>query len=77
MSKRPSEIVTVADNAEDARCDGGLGVLGHPLVFLPFDGDAVVDCYYCSRRFIKSEFRTQCEREGRDVAAPIADLRIG
>lgn len=76
MSKRPTEIVSVPDSTEQARCDGGLGALGHPLVFLPFDGQSVVDCYYCSRRFIKSGFREQCEANGQDVAAPLAELTV-
>ena len=74
MSKRPTEIVSVPDKATEARCDGGLGALGHPLVFLPFDGAEAVDCYYCSRRFIKQGARDRLEAAGRDVAAPLEEL---
>ena len=39
-------------------CDGGGGALGHPLVYLPFDGRTWVDCYYCGQRFAKSGYET-------------------
>lgn len=32
-------------------CDGGGGVLGHPLVYLEMGEDDVVECGYCDRRF--------------------------
>ena len=32
-------------------CDGGGGVLGHPLVYLEMGEDTVVECGYCDRRF--------------------------
>lgn len=47
------EIVQVKDDAESVGCDGGGGALGHPLVYLTFENNDQVDCYYCSRRFIK------------------------
>lgn len=48
------EIVQVKDSAESAGCDGGGGALGHPLVYLSFETRDEVDCYYCSRRFVKA-----------------------
>ena len=33
-------------------CDGGLGPLGHPRVYLAIDRSGQVECPYCSRRFI-------------------------
>lgn len=48
------EIVQVKDDAESAGCDGGGGSLGHPLVYLSFEMGDEVDCYYCSRRFVKA-----------------------
>jgi uncharacterized Zn-finger protein len=51
----PREIIQVEPSGEVAGCNGGGGALGHPLVYLRFDGKASVDCYYCSRRFVKSE----------------------
>jgi len=75
MSRRPTEIVKVADSLEAASCDGGLGSLGHPRVYLPFDGRDVVDCYYCSRRFVKTGFATRAEAEQRDLGAPLDTLQ--
>jgi uncharacterized Zn-finger protein len=51
----PREIIQVAPADDVAGCNGGGGALGHPLVYLRFDGKSSVDCYYCSRRFVKSE----------------------
>ena len=47
------EIVQVKDDTESVGCDGGGGALGHPLVYLTFENSDQVDCYYCSRRFVK------------------------
>ncbi len=47
------EIIEVNAADETAACDGGGGALGHPLVYLRFEGKPAVDCYYCSRRFVK------------------------
>ena len=33
-------------------CDGGGGALGHPRVYLNITTDGLVDCPYCSRRYI-------------------------
>ena len=33
-------------------CDGGGGVLGHPLVYLPIGAEGDVVCPYCSRHFV-------------------------
>lgn len=51
---KPSEVVEVRADEETVGCDGGGGALGHPLVYLRFEGKPVVDCYYCSRRFVKA-----------------------
>ncbi|MEM7467454.1 MAG: zinc-finger domain-containing protein [Pseudomonadota bacterium] len=48
------EIVQVKDDVESVGCNGGGGALGHPLVYLTFETSDVVDCYYCSRRFVKA-----------------------
>ena len=53
------EIFEVDDADETVGCDGGGGSLGHPLVYLRFEGKPVVDCYYCSRRFAKPGYRPQ------------------
>jgi uncharacterized Zn-finger protein len=48
------EIVEVSEADETAGCDGGDGALGHPLIYLRFEGKPFVDCYYCSRRFVRA-----------------------
>jgi len=50
----PTEIIEVKPTEETAGCDGGGGALGHPLVYLRFEGKPSVDCYYCSRRFVRA-----------------------
>ncbi len=52
----PREIVRVDEGEETAGCNGGGGTLGHPLVYLRFEGKASVDCYYCSCRFAKPSY---------------------
>jgi uncharacterized Zn-finger protein len=54
---RPVEVIQVNERA--VSCDGGLGRLGHPRVFLrmqgPLGGPATqVTCPYCSRLFLLS-----------------------
>ncbi len=51
----PGKIIRVKSTDETVGCDGGGGALGHPLVYLQFEGKASVDCYYCSQRFAKAE----------------------
>ncbi len=40
---------------EIVACDGGIGALGHPRVFLNMEGKGFVDCPYCDKRFILNE----------------------
>lgn len=61
----PTEIIAVKETEEVAGCDGGGGPLGHPLVYLRFDGRPSVDCYYCSRRYAKPS----AQREGQKATA--------
>lgn len=53
------ETINVDEADEVAGCNGGGGALGHPLVYLRFDGKPSVDCYYCSRRFAKPSYAAQ------------------
>jgi len=46
----PTEIIDVEN--ETVACDGGDGPLGHPRVFLNMEGKGLIDCPYCSRRFV-------------------------
>ncbi len=48
-----AEIILVDDNADGVACDGGGGALGHPKTWYSFDGQDIVDCAYCDRRFVK------------------------
>lgn len=46
------EIEVTFVDSKTAVCDGGIGVLGHPRVFLAIDESGEVECPYCSRRFV-------------------------
>ena len=56
MTSQAREIKIVADDAEGVDCDGGEGSLGHPMIYLRFEGRNSVDCYYCGQRFAKSDY---------------------
>lgn len=47
------ETIKVPANADEVSCDGGLGPLGHPLVWYSFNGQNSVECGYCDRLFVK------------------------
>ena len=51
MSQVKEDTVIVVDNHR-VSCDGGGGVLGHPLVWMELGGDGEVVCKYCDRRFV-------------------------
>lgn len=53
----PPEIIEVESNAQNVACDGG--PLGHPRVFLAFEGEGLVDCPYCGRRFARKAARSK------------------
>ena len=53
MTKEPPEIKIVENEVKDVGCDGGAKTLGHPLIYLPFEGRDNVQCYYCGQRFYK------------------------
>ena len=36
----------------EVSCDGGVGPLGHPLVYLRIGAEGWVECPYCDRRFV-------------------------
>lgn len=46
----PVETVSVTETT--VGCDGGVGPLGHPLVYLTLERDGSIDCPYCGRRFV-------------------------
>lgn len=47
------EIIVVNNSADEARCDGGGGALGHPVVWYSFAGKDTAECLYCDRLFVK------------------------
>lgn len=51
-AKNP-EVIKVAKDVDQVACDGGHPSLGHPLTYYTFDGQNVVECGYCDRRFEK------------------------
>jgi uncharacterized Zn-finger protein len=51
----PEQIVVTSKRVA---CDGGGGVLGHPLVYMDMGDDDFVECGYCDRRFVLGETRT-------------------
>ncbi len=48
----PLEIIHVDDRT--VACDGGVGALGHPRVYLRIPGQQVM-CPYCSRLYVLNE----------------------
>lgn len=52
-SIEPPEVIVVDDDADEVRCDGGGGALGHPVVFYTFDRRDFIECGYCDRAFVK------------------------
>ncbi len=48
----PTEIIHVDDRT--VACDGGVGALGHPRVFLRIEKQQVM-CPYCSRLYVLNE----------------------
>lgn len=47
------EKIIVENDADQVRCDGGGGALGHPAVWYRFDKSDKVECAYCDRVFVK------------------------
>lgn len=48
-----AETILVPADADQVKCDGGGGALGHPVVWYTFNGRPYVECHYCDRRFLK------------------------
>ncbi len=53
LKMQAPEIIEVDADAEEVSCDGGVGALGHPVVFYEFAGETSVRCGYCDRVFVK------------------------
>ncbi len=53
MSTKHASVITIVQvdaEEKEVACDGG-GVMGHPLVYLPFGKKNSIVCYYCGKRF--------------------------
>jgi uncharacterized Zn-finger protein len=46
------EREVVITDAMYVRCDGGAGVLGHPLEYMTLERDGDIICKYCGRRYV-------------------------
>ena len=66
---KPTKIIRVDEGEESVGCNGGGGALGHPMVYLLFDGKPSVDCYYCSRHFAKPAYFERHEQAGSESEA--------
>lgn len=53
MTSPMPEIITISSDADEVKCDGGGGALGHPVVWYTFDKQDKVECGYCDRLFVK------------------------
>lgn len=49
----PPEVVTV--DTHRVWCDGGVGALGHPRVYMEMGASGFVECPYCDRRFVLAD----------------------
>ncbi len=52
MSKQAEAAQAIYITENYARCDGGNGALGHPVVYLKLDENNQVMCPYCNHKFI-------------------------
>jgi len=52
--KPATSVIQIKPDDKEVACDGGGGVLGHPMVYLPFGKNTYVECYYCGKRFEKN-----------------------
>ena len=62
MSTKPPETIIVDNDADEISCDGGDGVLGHPVVWYSFDRSDFVECWYCDRAFVKKRARAKASQ---------------
>jgi uncharacterized Zn-finger protein len=54
MDTQPQATEIVHVQSSTVSCDGGVGPLGHPLVYLRIT-NAQVTCPYCSKLFVLEE----------------------
>ena len=51
MNKTQGALQETRVSSPKVACDGGIGALGHPKVYLTIDQNGYVDCPYCGHRF--------------------------
>jgi len=51
INPKNSPLETLHVTSKKVSCDGGKGVLGHPLVYLNMGKNDSVTCPYCSKSF--------------------------
>ena len=56
----PPEVVVV--DSHRVWCDGGVGALGHPRVYMEMGDSDYVECGYCDRRFVLGRDHGEDER---------------
>ena len=62
------EVIVVDDDADEVRCDGGGGALGHPVVWYSFDRSDVMECGYCDRAFVKKRAAASFRKKAKKSA---------
>lgn len=56
MSEMSTEAPeTIEIDSPRVACDGGVGPLGHPRVWLTAGKEGFVECPYCDRRYVLKE----------------------
>jgi uncharacterized Zn-finger protein len=53
------ETITVDADADEVKCDGGGGALGHPVVWYTLAGKDKAECLYCDRVFVRKQARAR------------------
>lgn len=68
MDAKPlPEIIATDPDADAVACDGGHGVLGHPIVTYLIPDSGAVTCWYCSRTFVRAERAAASSRAERQM----------
>ena len=61
MAREAPEIIEV--DTTTVACDGGVGALGHPRVYLNLGTAGKVDCPYCDRQYVLKTSRRRAAGE--------------
>ena len=66
----PPETIVV--DSHRVWCDGGLGALGHPRVYMEMGAAGMVECGYCDRRFVAAGHGAHAGSDEDERLAPAA-----